>query len=93
MAFFSRIEVQNNVNYGARAGYLLGEHAGIQFMWNYNRAGTLAQFSSGGPDTDVFNVRTPPVSQPAPDAQAIFRLGRPSRLYPGNVFNFGQTYN
>src|SRR5215510_10152009 len=56
--FFSRIEVQNNVNYGVSAGYLLGEHAGIEFMWNYNSAGTLAQFASGGTSTKVFNLRT-----------------------------------
>jgi len=56
--FFSRIEVQNNVNYGVSAGYLLGEHAGVEFMWNYNSAGTLAQFASGGTSTKVFNLRT-----------------------------------
>jgi opacity protein-like surface antigen len=56
--FFSRIEVQNNVNYGASVGYLLGEHTGIEFMWNYNRAGTLAQFPSGGSSTEVFKLRT-----------------------------------
>jgi hypothetical protein len=28
---FHRIEVQNGTNYGITAGYLLGEHAGVEF--------------------------------------------------------------
>jgi opacity protein-like surface antigen len=56
--FINRIEVQNNVNYGVSAGYLLGEHAGVEFMWNHNSAGTLGQFASGGSSVKVFNLRT-----------------------------------
>jgi hypothetical protein len=40
---FHRIEVQNGTNYGITAGYLLGEHAGVEFQWNHNNADTTAQ--------------------------------------------------
>lgn len=56
--FFNRIEVQNGLNYGVAAGYLLGEHSGIEFMWNRNKAGTTAQTSGGGSSTKVFDLTT-----------------------------------
>src|SRR5438477_6484718 len=42
-AFFNRIEVANSVNYGITTGYLVGEHAGIEFQWNHNSADTSGQ--------------------------------------------------
>src|SRR5689334_1154210 len=47
-SFFNRIEVGNGINYGVTAGYLLGEHYGVEFQWNHNQAETFAK-SSGGP--------------------------------------------
>ncbi len=55
-AFLNRIEVKNAVNYGVSLGYLLGEHGGIEFMWNHNKADTVAQFTGGGPDFNLFNL-------------------------------------
>lgn len=45
---FHRIEVGNGVNYGITAGYLFGEHYGIEFQWNHNSAETTAQPINGG---------------------------------------------
>lgn len=42
-SLFHRIEVANGVNYGITAGYLLGEHYGVEFQWNRNKADTFAQ--------------------------------------------------
>lgn len=44
-SLFNRIEVANGVNYGITAGYLLGEHGGIEFQWNRNSADTRGQAS------------------------------------------------
>src|SRR6476646_6163070 len=40
---FNRIEVANSVNYGITTGYLIGEHAGVEFQWNHNSADTTGQ--------------------------------------------------
>ncbi len=53
---FHRIDVQNGVNYGITAGYLFGEHYGLEFQWNHNSAGTNAQPITGGPSVKVFNL-------------------------------------
>jgi len=53
---FHRIEVQNGTNYGITAGYLLGEHGGIEFQWNHNKADTTAQPIGGGSSVKVFNL-------------------------------------
>ena len=53
---FHRIEVGNGVNYGLTAGYLLGDHYGIEFQWNKNNAGTTAQPLNGGNSIKVFNM-------------------------------------
>ena len=53
---FHRIEVGNSLNYGITAGYLLGEHYGIEFQWNKNQAGTRAQPIGGGSSIKVFNL-------------------------------------
>ena len=55
---YHRIEVQNGVNYGLSLGYLLGDHAGIEFLWNHNQAGTLAQPNFGGTSVKIFNLKT-----------------------------------
>ena len=40
---YNRIDVQNGLNYWVGAGYLIGTHAGVEFMWNHNQAGSVAQ--------------------------------------------------
>jgi opacity protein-like surface antigen len=44
-SLFNRLEVANGVNYGITAGYLIGEHYGIEFQWNRNSADTRGQFA------------------------------------------------
>ena len=51
-------DVQNGLNYGLSAGYLLGEHGSIEFMWNYNKADTVAEPRSGGSNKTVFTLDT-----------------------------------
>ena len=53
---FHRIEVGNATNYGITAGYLLGEHGGIEFQWNQNKADTTAQPIGGGTSVKVFKL-------------------------------------
>jgi len=55
-SLFHRIDVQNSTNYGATAGYLFGEHYGLEFQWNRTRANTVAQPLGGGPDVKVFTL-------------------------------------
>ena len=55
-SLFHRIEVGNSMNYGLTAGYLLGEHYGIEFQWNKTQADTVAQPAGGGQDRKVFNL-------------------------------------
>jgi opacity protein-like surface antigen len=57
-ARYSRLDVQNGLNYGVSVGYLIGTHAGVEFMWNRNQAGTFARSVSGGADVKVFNLNT-----------------------------------
>jgi len=52
---FNRIEVANGVNYGVTAGYLLGEHYGIEFQWNRNSAETRGQ-AGGIPSAKLFSL-------------------------------------
>ncbi len=53
---FKRLEVQNGVNYGVTAGPLLGEHYAVEFQWNHNSSGTLAQPRTGASSLKVFNL-------------------------------------
>ena len=53
-SLFRRIEVENSMNYGLSAGYLVGEHYGVEFQWNHSKADTLAQPAGGGSDIKVF---------------------------------------
>jgi opacity protein-like surface antigen len=56
-SLFNRIEVANGVNYGITAGYLLGEHGGVEFQWNQNKADTRAQpIVAGLPSITVFTL-------------------------------------
>ena len=55
-SLFHRIEVANALNYGITAGYLLGEHSGIEFQWNKMGADTRAQPIGGGPSVKVFSL-------------------------------------
>jgi opacity protein-like surface antigen len=55
---FERIDVQNGINYGLSAGYLLGEHGSIEFLWNYNNADTVAEPRGGGTSRKLFTLDT-----------------------------------
>ncbi len=57
-AFFRRIDVQNGNAYGLAAGYLRGDYYGLEFMWAYNKADTLAQPAGGGSGIKVFTLDT-----------------------------------
>jgi hypothetical protein len=57
-SLFQRIDVQNGMNYGLSAGYLLGEHGSIEFMWNYNKADTVAEPRAGSSNKTVFTLDT-----------------------------------
>src|SRR5215469_847689 len=52
---FNRLEVANGVNYGIITGYLLGEHAGVEFQWNHNSADASGQ-ASGIPSVKLFSL-------------------------------------
>jgi Outer membrane protein beta-barrel domain len=55
-SLFQRIEVANGVNYGITAGYLLGEHYGIEFLWNQNKSATFAQPIGGFSSVKLFTL-------------------------------------
>jgi opacity protein-like surface antigen len=55
-SLFHRFEVANGVNYGVAAGYLLGEHAGVEFMWNQNKADVRAQPFGGFSSIKLFTM-------------------------------------
>ena len=55
---FNRIDVQNGLNFGISGSYSLGEYTGVEFMWNHNKANTLAQFIDGGTAPRVFELHT-----------------------------------
>jgi hypothetical protein len=50
-ASFQRIDVQNVINYGLGADYLLGERTSLEFLWNYNNADTVAEPRGGRPNS------------------------------------------
>jgi opacity protein-like surface antigen len=83
---YTRLDVQNGLNFGVSAGYLIGTHAGIEFMWNHNQADSLAQ-SSGNPDLKIFNLHT---NQYLGDFVLHFK-DRDSRLRPFVLFGAGAT--
>jgi opacity protein-like surface antigen len=53
---FHRIDVENSLNYGISAGALVGEHYGVEFQWNQNKADTNAQPRNGSPSIKVFSL-------------------------------------
>ena len=55
-SLFKRIEVANGVNYGVTAGYLLGDHYGVEFQWNRHQADTFAQPIGGGTSVKLFKL-------------------------------------
>lgn len=55
-SLFHRIEVANGVNYGITAGYLLGEHYGVEFLWNQNKSSTFAQPNGGFSSVKLFTL-------------------------------------
>jgi opacity protein-like surface antigen len=55
---YSRIDVQNGLNYGIGVGYLTGKYTAVEFMWNHNQADALAQSAAGGADRKVFTLNT-----------------------------------
>jgi opacity protein-like surface antigen len=55
---FQRIDVQNGISYGLSAGYLLGEHGAVEFLWNYNNADTVAEPRGGGTSRKLFTLDT-----------------------------------
>jgi opacity protein-like surface antigen len=55
-SLFRRIDVQNGKNYGLAAGFLVGDRYGVEFMWAYNKADTLAQPRGTGSDINVFTL-------------------------------------
>jgi hypothetical protein len=57
-SLFRRIDVQNGKTYGLSAGYLIGNRYGVEFMWSYNKADTLAQPRGPGLDVNIFILDT-----------------------------------
>jgi opacity protein-like surface antigen len=86
-AVYNHIDVQNGLNYGISAGYLIGKYGGVEFMWNHNQADTLARSTSGGADQKVFNLTT---NQYLGDFVMHFK-DRESRLRPFVLFGAGVT--
>jgi opacity protein-like surface antigen len=85
--FFDRIEVGNSTNYGLTAGYLVGEHYGIEFHWNHTQADTVAERVGGGPDVKVFKL-----NQNQYMGNFLLHLaGRESKLRPFAFFGLGAS--
>ena len=84
---YNRLNVQNGLNYGVNAGYLIGKYGGVEFMWSHNQADTLAQPIAGGPDLKVFGLNT---NQFLGDYILHFK-DRESRLRPFVLFGAGAT--
>jgi opacity protein-like surface antigen len=57
-SLFQRIDVKNGRTSGLSAGYLLGDHYGLEFMWSYNKANTVAQPRGSGSDITIFTLDT-----------------------------------
>jgi opacity protein-like surface antigen len=55
---FRRIEVKDSANYGVIAGYLVGEHAGVEFQWNRNQGDTTAEPLAGGSGFKIFSLNS-----------------------------------
>jgi opacity protein-like surface antigen len=87
-SLFRRIEVENSTNYGVSAGYLLGEHYGVEFQWNHSKADTLAQPAGGGSDIKVFAL-----NQDQYMGNFLFHLTeREAKLRPFAFFGLGASH-
>jgi opacity protein-like surface antigen len=86
-ALYNRIDVQNGLNYGVSAGYLIGRYTGVEFTWNHNQANTVAQSIGGGADRRVFGLNT---NQYLGDFLLHFK-DRESRWRPFVLFGAGAT--
>jgi hypothetical protein len=75
------------MNYGLTAGYLLGEHYGIEFQWNKTQADTVAQPAGGGQDVKVFNL-----NQNQYMGNFVFHFAeRESKMRPFVLFGMGAS--
>jgi len=86
-SLFQRIDVADSTNYGATAGYLFGEHYGVEFQWNHTRADTSAQPFGGGSSVKIFTL-----NQNQYMGNFVFHFtGQESRLRPFAFFGLGAS--
>jgi len=86
-SLFQRIDVADSTNFGATAGYLLGDHYGVEFQWNHTRADTSAQPLGGGPEVKIFTL-----NQNQYMGNFVFHFtGRESRLRPFAFIGLGAS--
>jgi Outer membrane protein beta-barrel domain len=84
---YERIDVADSTNYGATAGYLLGEHFGAEFQWNHTRADTSAEPVFGGSSVKVFTL-----NQNQYMGNFVFHFtGREAKLRPFAFFGLGAS--
>lgn len=82
---FHRFEVANGVNYGITLGYLVGEHYGIEFAWNQNKADVSAQPNGGFSSIKLFTM-----SQNQYLGNFLFHLtSREDKVRPFLMFGLG----
>jgi len=87
-SLFCRIEVENSKNYGLSAGYLVGEHYGVEFQWNHTKADTFAQPAGGGSDIKVFAL-----NQDQYMGNFLFHFtDREAKLRPFAFFGLGASH-
>jgi hypothetical protein len=87
-SLFRRIEVENSTNYGLSAGYLVGEHYGVEFQWNHSKADTFAQPAGGGSDIKVFAL-----NQDQYMGNFLFHFtDREAKLRPFAFFGLGASH-
>ncbi|HEY2118188.1 MAG TPA: outer membrane beta-barrel protein [Candidatus Acidoferrum sp.] len=86
-ARYNRIEVQNGLNYGVSASYAINKYTAVEFMWNHNKADTLAQPTGGGADLKVFSLTS---NQYLGDVVVHFKDPE-SRLRPFVLLGAGAT--
>jgi opacity protein-like surface antigen len=84
---YHSIDVQNGLNYGVSAGYLIREYTGVEFIWNHNQANATTQSVSGGAEHKLFVLNT---NQYLGDFVIHFK-NRESRLRPFALIGAGVT--
>ena len=55
---YTNLNVQNGVNYGVSATYLLREYTGVDFTWNHNQSNVVTQPANGGVQRTIFALNT-----------------------------------